>query len=197
APSGAFSVAASLVCMVFALGDVSGGHFNPAVTTAILAIKKIEAREAVIYWCAQIVGGILAACTYTAIYEGKSLGFRKGFGPGEGYGLGEVAAAEIFFTFVLCFVVLSVACSPSAGTGSYSEVFGLAIGSCVTVGGFAAGSISGGSLNPAVSFAIATEFWAGYYTVFELAGACAAALVYCLTHAAEGEGEESEKGSGD
>jgi len=194
-PAGAFSIAASLMVMIFALGDVSGGHFNPAVTAAILAIKKIEAKEAVIYCGAQVFGGILAACTYTAIHGGKSFPL----GPKDGFGLGEVAGAEAFFTFVLCFVVLSVACSPSASKGDYSEVFGLAIGSCVTVGGFAIGSVSGGSLNPAVSFGIAagdamgasnfggllTMGW--LYTVFELAGAGVAALVYFQTHAAEGK----------
>jgi len=199
-PSGAFSIAASLMCMIFALGDVSGAHFNPAVTAAILGIKKIDAKDAAIYVGAQVIGGILAACTYTGIYQGKSFAL----GPGKGFGLAEVGAAEIFFTFVLCFVVLSVACSPSADKGKYSEVFGLAIGSCVTVGGFAIGSISGGSLNPAVSFGIAAGDAIGganfggifkegmLYTVFELMGAGAAALAYFGTHAAAEKAESAE-----
>jgi len=196
-PAGAFSIAASLMVMIFALGDVSGGHFNPAVTTAILAIKKTNLKEAAVYWGAQMFGGMLAACTYTLIHKRKSFPL----GPKEGFGLGQVAGAEIFFTFVLCFVVLSVACSPSAGKGGYSEVFGLAIGSCVTVGGFAIGSVSGGILNPAVSFGIAAGDAVGnfnffgfvmalIYTAFELAGAGVAAIVYFQTHAVE---EEQEK----
>ncbi|CAJ1354707.1 unnamed protein product [Effrenium voratum] len=59
-----------------------------------------------------------------------------------------VSVAEIVYTFVLCFVVLCVAVSERTKA---SHLFGLAIGSCVTVGGFAIGGISGGSLNPAVS----------------------------------------------
>jgi len=198
-PAGAFSIAASLMCMIFALGDVSGAHFNPAVTCAILAIKGIEAKEAVLYASAQVIGGILAACTYTAVYKGESFAL----GPGKGFGLTEVAAAETFFTFVLCFVVLSVACSPSAGKGGYSEVFGLAIGSCVTVGGFAIGGISGGSLNPAVSLGIAAGDAIGganfggifkegmLYTAFELVGAGVAALAYFGTHAAAEKAESA------
>jgi len=190
-----FSIAASLMCMIFALGDVSGAHFNPAVTAAVWAIGKVDTIEAGIYVCFQMLGAILATATYTVIYAGASTTLA----PADGYGLGAAAVAEIFFTFVLCFVVLSVACSPSAQKGGYSEVFGLAIGSCVTVGGFAIGSVSGGSLNPAVSFGIAagdamgasnfggllTMGW--LYTVFELAGAGVAALVYFQTHAAEGK----------
>merc|ERR1719482_2449905 len=63
----------------------------------------------------------------------------------------EVVIAEFVFTFVLAFVVLGNCCIAKAN----KEFFGLAIGMCVTVGGCAIGSISGGSLNPAVSIGIA------------------------------------------
>jgi len=199
-PAGAFSIAASLMCMIFALGDVSGAHFNPAVTTAILAIKGCSPKDAGIYMGAQVLGGVLAAITYTSIHAGASFAI----GPGKGFGLGEVAVAEVFFTFVLCFVVLSVACSPSAGQGNYSEIFGLAIGSCVTVGGCAIGGISGGSLNPAVSLGIAAGDAIGdsnfggivkeglAYCAFELVGAGLAAGAYFATHAAAAAKEKDE-----
>jgi len=182
--AGPFSIAAALIVMVFALGDVSGGHFNPAVTIAILSIGKIQVKEAVIYWVTQVVGGLLGAVTYTVIYGGK----RFVLGPNKPFGLPETAVAEAFFTFVLCFVVLSVACSPSADSHSYTQIYGLAIGSCIIVGGVAIGSISGGSLNPAVS--IATFAMAGMnsqmhsvlYIVFELLGAGVAVLLYFQTH---------------
>ncbi|CAK0828334.1 unnamed protein product [Prorocentrum cordatum] len=192
--AGVFSIAASLMCMIFALGDVSGAHFNPAVTAAIWSIGKIDGAAASTYVCFQMFGGILAAITYVIIYSGASFALA----PEDGYGVAEVAVAETFFTFVLCLVVLSVACSPSAEKGGYSEVFGLAIGSCVTVGGYAIGAISGGCLNPAVSFGIATGGAIGgegvseiydegaYYTLFELVGAGLAAGVYFTTHAATG-----------
>merc|ERR1711871_713801 len=95
--------------------------------------------------------------------------------PGKGYGWAEAAVAEIMFAFV----VLSVATVQSP----LSEYFGLAIGSCVTVGGCAIGAVSGGSLNPAVSFGIAagdvigTGNFGGVvkegvaYTLFEVIGA--------------------------
>jgi len=185
-PAGAFSIAASLMCMIYALGDVSGAHFNPAVTLAILLSKMADlpAKKAVFYMLAQCAGGIVAAFTYALIYHGVTFPL----GPQPGHKWSSVAVAEIIFTFLLCFVVLCTAVS--AKTKSTS-MFGLAIGSCVTVGGFAIGSISGGSLNPAVSVGIAASHMLnggkGYeallYSSFEFVGAGLAAGVVAVTHA--------------
>jgi len=184
-PAGAFSIAASLMCMIYALGDVSGAHFNPAVTLAILASKMTDfsPKKAVYYMLAQITGGIAAAFVYSLIYHGHTFPI----GPQPGYGWGQVAVAEIIFTFVLCYVVLCTAVSDKTASTS---MFGLAIGSCVTVGGFAIGSISGGSLNPAVSMGIASSqilnggmFYKGLiYAAFEFIGGLAAVGVASLTH---------------
>merc|ERR1712232_476943 len=93
--------------------------------------------------------------------------------------------AEVIFTFVLCYVVLCVAVST---TTKSSDMFGLAIGSCVSVGGFAIGGISGGSMNPAVSFGIAfgdggaTIGEAITYTIFEIVGGVLAASAFIITH---------------
>merc|ERR1719453_1662495 len=71
-------------------------------------------------------------------------------GPKSGFTWSTVIAVELIFTFILTFVVLCVATS----MGFQREMFGLAIGACVTVGGVAIGGVSGGSLNPAVSIGI-------------------------------------------
>jgi len=186
-PAGAFSIAASLMCMIYALGDVSGAHFNPAVTLAIFIKgfdEDLTAKMTSLYMLVQIVGGVTAAFVYSAIYSGQAFAL----GPqGEHFWI-EAAAAEIIFTAVLCLVVLAVACSEKTKSTS---MFGLAIGSCVTVGGFAIGGVSGGSLNPAVSFGIAAV-WAPHggkfyeallYTAFEFVGACTAAGILTVTHA--------------
>jgi len=184
--AGAFSIAASLTSMIYALGDVSGAHFNPAVTVAILASGRcadLTPAKAGSFIGVQIAGGIAAAFTYAGIYKGATFAL----GPVGESTWASVSVAEIIYTFVLCFVVLSVAVSECTKA---SHLFGLAIGSCVTVGGFAIGGISGGSLNPAVSFGIAAAqtlnggffYKALIYSVFEFVGGAAAAGVFKVTH---------------
>merc|ERR1719284_2345155 len=66
-PAGAFSIAASLMCMIYALGDVSGANFNPAVTVAILCSGRDQTnpKQAGAYVLVQLLGGITAAFTYS------------------------------------------------------------------------------------------------------------------------------------
>jgi aquaporin Z len=182
--AGAFSIAASLMCMIYALGDISGAHFNPAVTAAILLSKMTDLapKKAGLYMVVQVAGGVVASFVYSLIHLGKTFPL----GPQPGYKWGQVAVAEIIFTFVLCYVVLAVAVSKTTAS---KQMFGLAIGSCVTVGGFAIGSISGGSLNPAVSVGIASSQIlngglknALVYAGFEFIGAGLAAGVASITH---------------
>merc|ERR1719343_1625243 len=185
--AGAFSIAASLTSMIYALGDVSGAHFNPAVTVAILAsgmCPDLTPAQAAHYIVTQLVGGVCAGFTYSAIYSGASFPL----GPVGSHSWAQASIAEIVFTFVLCFVVLCAAVSEKTKT---NQMFGFAIGSCVTVGGFAIGGISGGSLNPAVSFGIAAAqimnggffFKALIYSAFEFIGAGLAAGVVMVSHA--------------
>jgi aquaporin Z len=189
--AGAFSIAASLMCMIFALGSASGAHFNPAVTLAIAARGKCSPKTAACYMVAQIAGGVAAAFTYSAMMGGDAFALMP-----EKYELQHVIAAEFFFTFVLAFVVLSVATVASP----LSEYFGFAIGMCVTVGGFAIGKVSGGSLNPAVTMGISSTAMAmgktgvssglqsaAIYTATELAAGAMAAGVFKLTQPSEFE----------
>jgi len=185
-PAGAFSIAASLTSMIYALGDVSGAHFNPAVTAACFFSGRcpdLTHWKAGSYMFIQVAGGISAAFTYAIIRNLNTFPL----GPGDGFNWLSVAVAEFVFTFVLAYVVLCVAVSQ---TTKASHLFGLAIGSCVTVGGCAIGGISGGSLNPAVSFGIAAAetinhgffYKAVVYSAIELAGGAAAAGVFKITH---------------
>merc|ERR1719171_1952122 len=93
--------------MIYALGNVSGGHFNPAVTLAVVLSgrEKISPQDAGFYALTQIVAGITAAYVYAAMHHGTTFPLE----PGKGYNFSQVAAAEIIATFTLAFVVLSVA----------------------------------------------------------------------------------------
>jgi len=184
--AGAFSIAASLMCMIFALGTCSGAHFNPAVTVAIICSGrgKCSPKDGAMYMGVQIVGGICAAFTYSFLMNGETFALKP-----AAYAWHQVVAAEFVFTFVLAFVVLSVATVNSA----LSQYFGFAIGMCVTVGGCAIGKVSGGSLNPAVSIGISSShilngggFWPCLiYTLVEVAAGAAAAGVFMVTQPSE------------
>merc|ERR1719337_146838 len=186
-PAPVFSIAASLMCMIYALGNCSGAHFNPAVTLALLLSGRniISATDALAYMGVQILGGICAAYMYAAMHHGATFALA----PGPGFNFGHAAMAEIIFTFVLCYVVLCVASVKEPS----KDMFGLAIASCVTAGGYAIGAVSGGSLNPAVSFGISSANIINHglfyncliYSCFELVGAGLAAAVFHATHTTE------------
>eukprot|EP00408_Alexandrium_pacificum_P060664 CAMPEP_0171174758 /NCGR_PEP_ID=MMETSP0790-20130122/10888_1 /TAXON_ID=2925 /ORGANISM="Alexandrium catenella, Strain OF101" /LENGTH=566 /DNA_ID=CAMNT_0011639633 /DNA_START=90 /DNA_END=1790 /DNA_ORIENTATION=- len=184
-PAAVFSIAASLMCMIFALGSVSGAHFNPAVTFAVFLSgrDKIPFGEALAYIAAQVTGGVAAGLTYVAMQNGRSVALRPSASTSE------ALVGELAFTFLLSYVVLSVATVKSP----LSQYFGLAIGSCVTAGGLAIGSLSGGSLNPAVSAGLAFSdltnggslAWLPSYAAAELAGGAVAAAIFRNTHISE------------
>merc|ERR1719487_150903 len=186
-PAAAWSIACSLMCMIYALGSCSGAHFNPAVTAAIMMAGrgKCPLREAVPFMLSQIAGGLFAGTVYCMMC--KNTAFALGPAAPK-YGWIQAGMAEIIFTFVLCFVVLH--CATAEGNTGCKDMFGLAIGMCVTVGGFAIGAISGGSLNPAVSFGIDTahavhgNFWSNclLYSGCEFVGAGLATLFFFGVH---------------
>jgi aquaporin Z len=135
---------AVLMVMVYAGGHISGGHYNPAVTMAVLVRRRIGIGEAVGYWVAQLVAGVIAGLVGRAIVDPTTVHTLTL----SGRAFGAAAVAELLFTFALCWVVLNVATSrDQTGNG----FFGLAIGFTVAAGALAVGGISGGSFNPAVT----------------------------------------------
>lgn len=181
--AGAYSVAASLTCMIYALYDISGAHFNPAVTIACFAVvRDPELTVSKTFWYIvwQLLGGIMGGMSYSLVYYGASFDL----GPSGPVTWKQVGIAETIFTFVLCYTVLCVAVSEKT---RLDTLFGLAIGACVTVGGIAIGGISGGSLNPAVSVGIYAVHGqhmkkAVLYSCFEIFGGFLAAGVFGHTH---------------
>src|SRR3954454_817781 len=71
----AFAFGLSLLAMAYAVGPVSGCHINPAVTLGLLVSRRIGTQEAVRYWAAQVVGGIVAAGVLLAIVGARKAGY--------------------------------------------------------------------------------------------------------------------------
>lgn len=185
-PSAVLAIASCLGVLIYALGSVSGGHLNPAVTLSILLSgrKQIEPSEAAGYMGVQLVGGLVGAMIATGITATS-----HGLAPTGT--LAQAFVAELIFTAVLAFTVLTTATTRTKN----KDIFGLAIGSTVVIGGLAAGGLSGGSLNPAVSIGLdlskalfvpeSRVANALAYTVAELLGGSIAAAVFSQTHAEE------------
>jgi aquaporin Z len=144
-------IGAVLMVMVYAGGHISGGHYNPAVTLAVLVRRRIAIPDAIGYWIAQFGAGMLAAVVVRWIVEPGRQSSRAALML-SGHAVVAAFAAELLFTFALCYVVLNVATSKSHPDNSY---YGLAIGFTVVAGAVAVGAISGGAFNPAVSLGAA------------------------------------------
>ncbi|MFN3728939.1 MAG: MIP/aquaporin family protein [Fimbriimonadaceae bacterium] len=142
---GPLAIGLILMAMVYMGGHVSGAHYNPAVSFAILLRGKMTIGEFVAYVMAQIAGAFGgAAAVYWTSY--------KTFNPQVNVAISPQMAAvtEALFTFALAIVVLNVATSKKTAGNSY---YGLAIGMTIAAAAFAGGPFSGGAFNPAVGIA--------------------------------------------
>jgi aquaporin Z len=141
-PMAPLAIGSVLMAMVYMGGHISGAHYNPAVSVAILIRGKMEARDLIPYVLAQLSGAIVASLTVMLI-----VGDTFAPAPAPEAGLVVVLLSEALFTFALSLVILNVATDDATAGNSY---YGLAIGFTVMAGAFAVGATSGGVFNPAV-----------------------------------------------
>lgn len=137
------AIGSILMVMIYMGGNISGGHYNPAVTLGVLIRGKISSQDAIMYALFQLLGAFIAALLSMWL-TGKIFAPI----PASDIGFLKAVVSEFVFTFALVSVVLNVATTKKAQGNSY---FGLAIGFTVMVGAFAVGAISGGAFNPAVA----------------------------------------------
>ncbi len=144
--------------MVAALGHVSGGHFNPAVTLAYLLGRRIEPAMAAIYWGAQLVGGLAAAVivAWTVGRDAVTVGTPV---LGEDVNPFAGIVLEALATFFVVLVFLGTVVDRRAP----ATVYPLAIGLSVAAGAYAIFTLTGGALNPARGFgpALVGGEWGG------------------------------------
>ena len=170
------AIGSILMAMVFAGGHVSGGHFNPAVSTAVFVRGRMLANEFGAYVVTQFVAAILAGLLVRYV-GGRQPHSAVASSP-------KMLIVEFIFTFALAWVVLHVATARGTEGNSF---YGLAIGFTVVAGAFAVGGISGGAFNPAIAVgAMVTgllewsNIWIYLIACFLGAAAAAYAFLYVL-----------------
>jgi MIP family channel proteins len=169
----------AMAVMVSAVGHISGGHFNPAVTLGFLVTGRLAPILALVYWLAQLLAAIAAAALLRWIFPDDAEGSLGApvLGPGIQPEAGLVI--EAILTFFLVWVFFATAAD---ARGTFKSIAGLAIGFSVTMGVLMAGSLTGAAMNPARAFGpelIANawdDFWIWY--VGPLAGGVIAAVAY-------------------
>jgi MIP family channel proteins len=175
--------ALTLMILVYALGGTSGAHFNPAVTLALLAIRKISPANAVIYIACQMVGGVLAGLLVLLLFN--DIGDAANYGAAtindrvvQDGSVWLALIAEALGAFTLMWAIMGTAVNPRGETALAGVAIGGALGLAVMVFGPA----TGGSLNPArwLGPAVASGTWSDFwvYLLGPVIGALAAALGY-------------------
>jgi aquaporin Z len=148
-PSAApFGFGLALLAALYAFGEISGGHFNPAVSLAMFLDRRLGGGDLLRYWGSQVVGGILGALALLLMTSSKVVA-QAATVPGT---QGDRAAffAELFLTAVFVLVILQVTKSKGYGSTAY-----LAIALTLLAIHFAAVPFSGSSVNPARTIATA------------------------------------------
>jgi aquaporin Z len=134
-----------VLAMIYAVGDVSGAHLNPAVTLGFVAARRFEGRRVGPYIASQCGGALLASLALRLMFPtNATLGATRPAGDAL-----QSFVLEAVLTFLLMFVILSV----STGSKEKGVLAGVAVGSVIALEALFAGPISGASMNPARSLA--------------------------------------------
>ena len=185
----------TVLTMAYAIGHISGAHLNPAVSLGVFVNGRMGFKEMLAYWCAQILGGIVAAAVLFAIAKaaGMAIGTFAANGYGDFFGAADIAVGyqhisaggaflvECLLTFVFLMVILG-ATDEKNGCGKFA---GVAIGLCLTLIHLISIPLTNTSVNPARSIAQAIfsenalalpQLW--LFIVAPLVGAALAGLAY-------------------
>ena len=148
----------AIAVMVAALGHVSGGHFNPAITLGLFLGRKIDLPMAGVYWAAQLLGGVIASLVVLLTFNREAVANGvPTLAPDVNVLVGIVL--EMIATFFLVLVVYGTVVDRRAP----ASVYPFAIGLTITAGILAIGAFTGGALNPARGFgpALVGGVWGG------------------------------------
>jgi aquaporin Z len=191
----------TVVTGAYALGHISGGHFNPAVTLGQVVARRFPARDALPYMAAQVLGAVIAAAVLLVIVNGRpdfasdgnflaANGFGSDGSP-EGYSLLAALVTEVVLTFVFLMVILG-----ATDRRAHPALAGVAIGLALTLIHLISIPVTNTSVNPARSLGPALfvggtwleQIW--LFILAPLAGGALAGVVYPLVFG-EAEGDTS------
>jgi aquaporin NIP len=186
----AFTFGLVVLAMIYSLGDISGAHFNPAVTLGFLASGRFPSHLVIPYIASQCLGALLASIILKLLFpQHSTLGMTLPSGL-----VFQSFILEVILSWLLMFVILNV----STGAKEKGLTVGIVIGAVVALEALFAGPICGASMNPARSLAPAIvsahleSLWV--YLTAPIIGACLAVFACrcvqekgCCSRATEGE----------
>jgi aquaporin Z len=170
-----------IAVMVSAVGHISGGHFNPAVTFGFVVTRRISLPLALTYWVTQFVAAIAGAAMLKWLLPSGAVDSIKLGSPslGQDVTAGHAVVIEAVLTFFLVWVIFATAADPR---GAFKQIAGLAIGLTITFDILFAGAMTGAAMNPARAFGpeLIGNHWADWWVWYlgPFAGAAVAAVLY-------------------
>ena len=171
----------AIAVMVSAVGHISGGHFNPAITLGFVVTRRIAPTLALVYWSVQFAAATAAAALLRWLFAEEPRAATKLGAPALGGGIDhwQGLVIEIVLTFFLVWVVFATAADPG---GTFKSIAGLAIGLTITLDILMGGPLTGAAMNPARAFGpeLIQRDWADAWVwyVGPFAGGALAALTY-------------------
>src|SRR3954451_9221590 len=174
-----------IAVMASAVGHISGGHFNPAVTLGFLITRRLAPSLALVYWSVQFLGAAAAALLLKWFYPENVRAISNLGSPalGGGVSVWQGVVIELVMTFFLVWVIFATAADPG---GAFKSIAGLAIGLTFTLDILMGGPLTGAAMNPARAFGpeLVSRDWsdAWVWDVGPPIGAVAAGLLYEFLH---------------
>ena len=171
----------AIAVMVSAVGHISGGHFNPAVTLGFFITRRLASTLALVYWSMQLLGATAAALLLRWFFSDSVRSATNLGAPGLAGGISswQGVVIEGILTFFLVWVVFATAADPG---GTFKSIAGLAIGFTITMDIFMGGPLTGAAMNPARAFGpeLVSRHWSDAWVWYAgpFVGAAVAALAY-------------------
>jgi MIP family channel proteins len=170
-----------IAVMVSAVGHISGGHFNPAVTFGFVVTRRISTPLALVYFVTQFLAAVAGAALLKWVLPAQATAATKLGAPALANELasGKGVVLEAVLTFFLVWVIFATAADER---GTFKQIAGLAIGFTITLDILLAGGLTGAAMNPARAFGpeLIGNHWSNWWVWYlgPFAGAAVAAVLY-------------------